>query len=178
MNNTLTIDAKAVQSVQFKVALILLSVGLVFMAKPLTVLGQAIGDNAIKTNAQVNAVAKTNEAPRALLSQRLGGPVANALAENNFQPWMNGIVRRERISVGDLKKLLKYDDKELKLLPSCAAGYSAYELPFVDVRCIVEVVEEHKSVYDNATLVTVGVNTNPSPVSPTRYVPKRGQANR
>jgi hypothetical protein len=46
---------------------------------------------------------KTNGAGQKMLCQRLGGSVSETLLKNQFVLWENVMLRRERISVGELK---------------------------------------------------------------------------
>ena len=59
--------------------------------------------------------------------------------------------------------MFKFSDGDLDPVLSTGFGFPEYYLRFADVRCIIEVAEERKSVYDNATLVTVTISTNPLP---------------
>ena len=150
--------------------LVFLSLGLILVDGAVGVLGQegastTITNNsnqaAIGANTQSTGVQKIKESPRAaVLSQRLGGSVSAILLNNQFVVSENGLLRRKRVAVGDLKRLLGYADNDLHLLPSSSYGYPGYELWFADVRCIIEVAEQHKSIHDEATLVNVGINTN------------------
>ncbi|MCX6996070.1 MAG: hypothetical protein NTV49_03045 [Kiritimatiellaeota bacterium] len=115
----------------------------------------------------------TNEVSKALLlSQRLGGPVSEVLLRNQFIVGKDGILRRKQITVGDLKRLLKFENRELEPLDSVSINQE-YELPFKDVRCFVDVVEEYKDIDDDATLVNVSVSTNSPPYSTTRNAEKK-----
>lgn len=136
------------------------------IAWPLDSFGQ--GETILScTKLPTNGVAMmTNAAPvGVLLSQRLGGPVFDELLKNKFVLLENGVLRLDRVSVGKIKTLLKCEDNDLRQMPSSSAGFPSFYVLFADVRCIVEVAEERKSVHDDATLVTVTISTNPLPAS-------------
>ena len=111
--------------------------------------GQALGTQAA-TNAPCTGIAK----------EKANSLDRDTLIKNSFVESEPGIFKCGKMTIGDLKRLLRFDVSAMQSSSSAPIGYPGYWISFPSGHCVVDVLEANKDIHDDATLVRVAVNTN------------------
>ncbi len=123
-------------------------------------------DHRNTTNDIPSLISMTNMTIKVSLAERLNGPPKDVLLRNRFQEKENGFLSCTGMSLGEAKKLLCFETKDMKPVKSCPPSRSSYWVDFGDAYCVIDIyrnIKETNSIQDDHAIINLTVNTNAIP---------------